>query len=264
MKYKLVAVDIDGTLLNDEGIMTQKTIDSIKKAVKKGILFVLCTGRPIQGVKNYYEILDLDSPIITYNGAMVVMSKSKEILYEQTLSVNGARNILNLGKKLKTNMIVWSNNQLYVYEVNEKINEYKKISNIEPILIDQDEKKIIQQGITKIIWHDNIDKINSYLHILENEKEKEFSYYTSRPIFLEFVNNNISKAFAMEKIGECFQIKQEEMIAIGDGFNDLPMIEWAGMGVAMGNAPIEIKEKADYITLSNEEDGVAYVLDKFI
>jgi hydroxymethylpyrimidine pyrophosphatase-like HAD family hydrolase len=84
------------------------------------------------------------------------------------------------------------------------------------------------------------------------------------PFFLEFVDQKVSKAIALEKMGEFYGIRREEMIAIGDGFNDLPMIEYAGLGVAMDNAPAEVKNAADYITLSNDEDGVAKVIDLFV
>jgi Cof subfamily protein (haloacid dehalogenase superfamily) len=194
---------------------------------------------------------------------MVIMGKSKEILYEQTLNAEGARKILELGKKFKTTVIVWSNSKLYAYEMNKQVNDYVE-RNIEAILINGNEEEIIKQRIKKMLCIDDIDNINFYENKIKKEKEHNFNFFTSKPIYLEFVDNNISKAFAMEKIGNYFEIKQEEMIAIGDGFNDLEMIEYAGMGVAMSNAPKEIREKADYITLSNKEDGVAYTLDKFI
>ena len=263
MLYKLVAVDIDGTLLNSQGIITEKTVNSIQRAVEKGVIFTICTGRPIQGVERFNSILNLDAPFITYNGAMIVMGKSKEILFEQGLSTEGARCILNWGKKLKTTIIVWSNNKLYVNELNERVHDYKQLSTVEPILI-ENEEDMIQNGITKILWYDNVEKINYYLNVLKDKLGEGVSYYTSKPTFLEFVDKRVSKAVAMEKLGSHFGIKSEEMIAIGDGFNDLPMIEYAGLGVAMGNSLEIIKERADYVTFSNDEDGIAHVLDKFI
>jgi Cof subfamily protein (haloacid dehalogenase superfamily) len=263
MQYKLVAVDIDGTLLNSEGIITEKTREAIKKAVKNGVVFSICTGRPIQGVESFNSLLNLDSPFITYNGAMIVMGKSKEILFEQNLEAEAARDILSIGKELGTTMVIWSNNKLYTYELNEKVNDYKQIAKIEPVII-HDEEEVIREGITKILWYDTPEKLDGYQDILIDKLGDSVNYCTSRPIFLEFFSKKVSKAVAMEKIGEHFGIKREEMIAIGDGFNDLPMIEYAGLGVAMGNAPELIKAKADYVTLSNDEDGIAHVLEEFL
>jgi Cof subfamily protein (haloacid dehalogenase superfamily) len=263
MQYKLIAVDIDGTLLNSEGIITEKTREAIQRAVAKGAIFSICTGRPIQGVEGFNSLLNLDSPFITYNGAMIVMGKSKEILFEQSLSPEVARNIIRIGKELETTMIIWSNNKLYVYEINDKTNYYNRVLKVDPIVI-EDEEEILQNGVTKILWYDDPKNLEAYQVRLKEELKDSCNFHTSQPIYLEFVDKNISKATAMEKIGEHFGIKREEMIAIGDGFNDLAMIEYAGLGVAMGNAPQAIKDRANYVTLSNDEDGIAHVLDKFV
>lgn len=262
MKYKLIAADMDGTLLNSQSVITEKTRDAIHRVVEKGVIFTICTGRPIQGVERYNDVLNLDSPFITYNGAMIVMGKSREILFEQHLTPDGARDVLTWGKRFNTTMIAWSNNKLYVNALNDRVNEYKWLSGVEPVLI-TDEEEIINNDITKILWYDRPEEIERFQEILKDKLGEGVTYCTSKPAFLEFFDSRVSKAVAMEKIGERFGIKREEMVAIGDGFNDLSMIEYAGMGVAMANAPEEIKKKADYITLSNDDDGVAYFLDKF-
>jgi Cof subfamily protein (haloacid dehalogenase superfamily) len=263
MKYKLIAVDMDGTLLNSDGKITEKTRDAIQRAIEKGVLFSICTGRPIQGVESFNSLLNLDSPFITYNGAMIVMGKSKEILFQQNLTAEAARKILNIGKEFGTTIVAWSMNKLYCYELSEKVHDYKQITKVEPILI-ENEEEIIQNGITKILWIDTPEKLDYYQKVLRDKLGDSVNYCTSRPMFLEFFHNKVSKAVAMEKLGEHFGIKREEMIAIGDGFNDLPMIEYAGLGVAMGNAPADIKAKAAYVTLSNDKDGIAHVLEKFV
>ncbi len=265
MKYKLIAVDMDGTLINSKGTISEKNIASIKKAVEKGIVFTICTGRAIQGVELYNSVLNLDLPYITYNGAMILMGKSKEILYEQSLFPEDAREILELGKKFKTTMILWSDNKLYVNELNEKVSYYEKLSNVKSILIHKENKEeIITNGITKIIWYDDVEKIADYQSFLKDELSGKVNFCTSRPFFLEFFHKEVSKGIAVKKLGEHLGIKKEEMIAVGDGFNDFSMIEYVGMGVAMENAPEGIKEIANYVTLTNDEDGVAHVLEKFV
>jgi Cof subfamily protein (haloacid dehalogenase superfamily) len=263
MKYKLMAVDVDGTLLNSKGNLTEVTKVAIKAGVDKGLIFTISTGRPIQGIEYFNKMLDLDLPFITYNGAMVVMGESKEILYEQNLSQKDAKIIIELGKKYDTTMIVYVENKLYVSELSERTENYKRIANIEPILI-EDVELLIKNGVTKILWYDEIEKIEEYQVEVGQYLNDTVNYHTSRPMFLEFVDKKASKAIAMEKLGEHFGIKQSEMIAIGDGYNDLSMIEYAGLGVAMENSKDAIKEKADYVTLSNDEDGVAHVINKFI
>ncbi|WP_139902555.1 Cof-type HAD-IIB family hydrolase [Clostridium thermarum] len=263
MKYKLIAADMDGTLLNSDGKITDKTRVAIGKAVEKGVIFSICTGRPIQGAESFNSLLNLDSPFITYNGAMIVMGKSKKILFQQNLTAEAARNILSIGKEFETTIVAWSMNKLYCYKLSEEIHDYKQITKVEPRLI-EDEEELIKNGITKILWIDSPEKLTYYQEVLKDRLGDSVNYCTSRPMFLEFFHNKVSKAVAMEKLGEHFNIKREEMIAIGDGFNDLPMIEYAGLGVAMGNAPADIKARADYVTLSNDKDGIAHVLEKFV
>ncbi len=262
MKYRLIAVDMDGTLLNSHGRITEKTIAAIHKVVEKGVLFTICTGRPIQGVERYYDVLDTNSPVITYNGAMIVMGRSREILYKQDLGPGDARDVMKWGRKLGATFIAWSDNKLYASELNDRVHDYRKLSLVDPILI-TNEEELSNNGVTKFLWYDDTDRIRYFQEVLADKLGEGVTYCTSKPTFLEFFNSKVSKAVAMEKIGEHFGIRREEMVAIGDGFNDLSMIEYAGLGVAMGNAPDELKKKAGYITLSNDEDGIVHFIDEF-
>ncbi len=263
MKYKLMALDMDGTLLNSKGEITPKTLDAIHQAQEVGRFVTVSTGRPVQGVDKYNDRLHIDGPAIIYNGAMIVHTKTREILFEQNLDSEDARKILALGRKYHTTMCVWSKNQLYGNVLNDRIHEYKKMSGVEPLLIEDDEA-LIEQGITKILWNDEIERIQEFQKVLGEMDFKEVTYCTSKPIFLEIFNCKVSKAIAMEKIGEILNIAKSEMIAVGDGMNDLSMIEYAGLGVAMGNAPDELKERANEVTSSNECDGIAEVIEKYM
>lgn len=263
MKYKLMAVDIDGTLLNSKGVMTEKTIAAIKAAVEKGLIFTIASGRPVQGIEYLNDMLGIDVPFITYNGAMVVMGKSKEILYEKNLSAEDALFAIRLGQQFHTTIIVWCQNQLYVNEMNDRTEQYKEITGGDPILLG-DIEALAKRGITKVLWYDEEKNIEKYQSIIGKSVGNNTNFHISRPIFLEFVDKEASKAIAMEKLGEYYQIDRNEMIAVGDSFNDLSMIKYAGLGVAMGNAKQQIKEQADFVTLTNDEDGVAAVIERFI
>jgi len=265
MAYKLLAVDIDGTLVNSRSKLTPETKKAIKLAVNEGIIFTISTGRPLQGVRPLAEELGLekDLPFITYNGAMVVLSKSSEIIYQQALLPKDALNIVQLGEQFGTSVMVWKNNNLYTTRLDDRAYNYSQISKVTPLLID-DISSLLKDGATKILWYDEINRINEFEQAVGEFLGGNVNYHTSKPFFLEFVDKRASKAIAMEKIGLRFGIGQSEMIAVGDGFNDLSMIEYAGLGVAMGNAAAAIKDKADYVTASNDEDGVAEVIYKFM
>ena len=262
MRYKLLAVDMDGTLLNNKRRITDKTIEAVQAAAKMGVLFVISTGRPVQGVEKYSQLLGLTAPVILYNGAMIVVSDTKEVIYNKGLSEKDIEKIFALGQSVNTTMCVWSNNQLYGNVINDKINEYKKLSGVEPILI-TDYQQIIRQGITKILWYDAPAEIQRWQDTMLRDAFSNVTYCTSKPEFLEFFNSQVSKAKALEIIGKQYDIKPEEMIAVGDGYNDLSMLQYAGLGIVMENAPEGLKELIPNVTASNEEDGVARVIERY-
>jgi len=263
MKYKLIAADIDGTLVNSKREITPKTKEKIHEAIERGVIFTICSGRPVQGVQLITKQLEADIPVITYNGAMVITGESRKIIYSCTMRREDAIQVEKLGRERNTTIAVWADNQLYVNRMDERAAKYSELSGTPPIKYENIEE-LIGKGINKILWYDEVERINEFQKELQGKLSSTVNFHTSQPFFLEFVDVNASKAIALEKLGEYYGIKREEMIAIGDGFNDLSMIEYAGLGVAMENAPSEIKEAADFVTLSNEDDGVAYVIEKFI
>jgi Cof subfamily protein (haloacid dehalogenase superfamily) len=134
---------------------------------------------------------------------------------------------------------------------------------IEPIVVD-DLAQFAAQGVTKALYRDTPERIAEIQNELYPYFGGKLNYFTSQPNLLEFVNLNTSKGAAMQKIGERYGIAQSEMMAIGDNFNDVEMIRYAALGVAMGNAPQEVKDIADAVTLTNEEDGVAEAIYRYV
>ncbi|MBP7176129.1 MAG: HAD family phosphatase [Thermoclostridium sp.] len=263
MKYRLLAVDIDGTLLNNKREITQRTKKAIHQTIDKGVIFTISSGRPIQGVEIITKQLEVDIPVITYNGAMVITGNSKNIIYSCNMRQEDVLLVERLGTERNTTIAIWSDNQLFVNRLDERAVKYSQLSGTQPKLY-KDVHKLIQKGIHKLLWYDTVERIHAFEKEMHELVGSSVNFHTSQPIFLEFVDVNASKAIALEKLGEHYRISREEMIAIGDGFNDLSMIEYAGLGVAMENAPEEIKKLADCVTLSNENDGVAYIIEQFI
>ena len=265
MKYKFAAADMDGTLLNDSDEISRHTEEVIRRAVSHGLIFSICTGRPIQGVERYQRQLGIQGPVITYNGAMILDSATGNVLYRKELEASDARRILEAGISYNTTMCIWSGNKLYGNKLNDRIQEYSQPTKVTPLLMPAMDT-LLAQGITKILWYDDRSRIQQ----MEKELQKSASFQnvtfcTSKPFYLEFFHSQVSKAVAIDRIGELYGFSPAETIAIGDGHNDLPMIRHAALGVAMQNAPASVKECADYITEhTNNEDGVAEVLEKFV
>lgn len=262
MSYKLIAVDVDGTLLDSKGNLTPETIEAIRKVVAAGLIFTICTGRPIQGVEPLIDKLGLDLPFITYNGAMIVMGKSRKILYAQTMRAEDAFSIYKLGKKLQTTVILWVNNQFYVSPLGPDAANYGELSRTQPLPVTNLDD-LIAQGVTKVLFYDNPEKINHWAETVGPSVPPTVNYCTSQPFLLEFFDQKVSKANALARLGAYYGLTREEMIAIGDGQNDLSMIRYAGLGVAMANADPAIQQEADYVTGSNDKNGVAHVIYRF-
>ena len=263
MRYKLMAIDMDGTILDPQKKIRKNTVLAIQKAIDLGVYFVISTGRPSQGVEKYSEISEIASFIITYNGAVIFSPKEQRVLYEVCLEEKVALEITHFGKKLGATMCLWVKNKLYAFELNERVDYYASLSGIKPILIN-DLKHLVCEGVTKALWFDDADVIKEYQKKLKGNLKGNVTYCTSDPCFLEFFSGEASKGNALRFLEQHLNVERSKMIAIGDGMNDLTMLEYAGLGIAMDNAPDELKSLADDITLSNDEDGVVHVIEKYI
>ena len=255
MKYKMIAVDMDGTLLDDRKQIPDETVHTIRQMAGTGVLFVISTGRPVQGVEKYKELLHLTGPMITCNGAVIVDAGTGETLFEQGLVRSDAEKIFHLGKKYDVTMCIWAGGRLYGNRLDEKMNDYKKISGVEPILA-EDFENLPDQEISKIVWYEDESRMKRLITELPEGRFSQVTACLSQPV-------QVSKAAAMQKIGEMYGIRREEMIAVGDGPNDIEMLKYAGMGVAMGNASDEVKRHAGFITSSNKEEGVRQAIRRF-
>lgn len=260
--YKLVAVDIDGTLVNDKKEILDETLKTIHKAIDNEVIFAICTGRPYASTKRLADKIDRNIPLILYNGGAIRMSKTNEVLYHQILTRKQSEDIYQLITTYGGTYIFWSDEKLYTNRMNHFTEGYQKIATIAPIIVGSKEE-VPFDNITKFIWFEEAETLIEYQKTILKKLEG-VNYFTSNPTFLEMVHQDVSKATAMERLGNYYGIKQEEMMALGDGFNDLPMLDYAGLSIVMENAVEEVKQHADFITLSNECDGVGYAIRKFI
>lgn len=262
MKYKLLAADVDGTLYNSQSVLTETTKEAVCRAIDKGVLFVICTGRSLQGVEALNNEINRDLPYITYNGAVIVKGKNKEIIYERYMLFSDAKMVYELGEEYNITMVVWAGNQLYVNKDNEDAQIYSRLTKSSYQLISSIDE--VKGDVAKILWSADDEKLIEYEKQFGDKLSDTINYHRSLPGYLEFVDAKVSKGMAIQKICDIYGINISETIAIGDGHNDYSMITTAGLGVAMGNAPDAIKEVANYVTTSCDDEGVTKVINKFI
>ena len=263
MNFKLLAIDLDGTLLNDNKEISLFNYEALEYAANKGIILVPCTGRAVNGITKYGRLAQLSTYAIAYNGAMIINLKSNEIIYHCPMDKKDAFYIINRGIAYDTNICIWSSNKLYCNVINDYTLSYSKISGIAPEKFNSladFENKII----TKVLWHDSEEKIAKYLKEMSSTVSKSVCCCTSKPWFLEFFNIKASKALALDMLNTALNIKKSEVIAFGDELNDVSLIRYAGTGIAMAIARKEVKQCADIITSSNNDNGVAQIIHKLI
>jgi len=266
MKYKLIASDMDGTLVNDKSELTERTKATIVKAVDAGVLFVTATGRPFSNVQIVNELLNADMPFIVFNGAAAYMGKSGKLLFERFLDFDLAVEAFELGQKFNMAQILWTGPQLWANRRCDKTEGYHAfckgldMSIVTDLTTIRDEVK----GISKVLWIDDPSNIKKLSVDMNTHFGSRLQCVSSMPHFLEFISNDAGKGTALAEIGRLFDIDKNEMIAIGDGYNDVSMLEYAGFGVAVENAPDGVKAVCDYVTVSNNNDGAAEVIEKFV
>lgn len=264
-KYRLVAVDMDGTLLNDEKEVSPVTLEALKKLQTGGIPLTICTGRNISGIERFMETLKPEGPIICNNGAVIMAPGGNETIFNCTMDKADARRVYELGLSLKATLLIWCRNVFYTNELNERSYGYKKYSGLDPVIV-EDFDRLNEAGITKILLCSESREVDAYLEKVEGMRASEQGFLSettfckSLPIFLEFFSNRVSKGKALEFIASHLGISMKEVISFGDGMNDYPMIEKSGLGIAMGNACRELKKKASFVTLDNNSDGIAFAL----
>jgi len=266
MKYKLIASDMDGTLVNDKSELTERTKDAIRRVVDAGVLFVTATGRPMSNVQIVNELFDKDMPFIVFNGAAAYMGKSEKLLFERFLDFDLAKEAFDIGQKLGVAQIVWTGPRLWANRHCDETATYHSYCKGLDLSITTDLADIKDEvkGFSKVLWIDDPVKIKELSLEMKKHFDGRLKCVSSMSHFLEFISNDAGKGTALAEIGEMFNIDKSEMLAIGDSYNDVEMLKYAGFSVAVANTPDDIKAICDHVTLSNNDDGVAAVIEEFV
>ena len=258
---KAVFSDLDGTLLNENGTISEETKKMIEKLKKAGIKFFIATGRSFLAMKRFYDHLELDTEIINYNGAVIHDSEGKKI-FELTLDDSIARELIDYGRKNNLYYHGFSNEKWYLEDYNNTAKAYGAKSQLQENVINFDDMPKLD--FNKMMFINDVDTtkiVDSY--VVEKYKNKIYKGLSS-PTFLEIMNPDVSKGNGIKFLLEKYGFHPDEVIAFGDAENDLEMLFSVKYGVAMENANDDVKSKADYIAKKNSENGVALFLEEFL
>ena len=267
MNIKLIACDMDGTLLDDKKKISSRTAKAIAAAMEAGIMFVIATGRMYISAKPYAEQLGLDVPIVTYNGALIRGSRSGKIFYEQPIKKETAQRVLDYCKEHHYYLQFYVGDACYIKEANAYSDYYERIQTIKLNPVGDNLYSAIGEPY-KILITSEPEEHDAIMEGFKEHFSEVLHITSSHPQFVELLDPAVNKWATIQKLAAQYNIQPEEIMCLGDSGNDLEMVANAGLGVAVGNAVPEVKHSAKIITASNNEDGVAmaieYVLNNLV
>lgn len=266
--YKLIAIDIDGTLLNSSLEITPEVKEALRRAKAAGLRIVLATGRPIDGMDDYLRELDFYHPgeyAITSNGSLLTEPATGREIVRHAISKEDFQRIHTLATKLDVGYVIETDHCYYTTHTHLPVEvAYLSYINKLPLVIIDPEDLPDDVRYIKGMISDALDRMEDLPSQLPEEVRSTFATMMSSATILEVLNPKATKAQTLSKLLDKLEIQPEEVLALGDNQNDMDMLALAGTGVAMGNARPEVKEIADYITKTNDENGVAVAINKFI
>lgn len=266
MEKHLIVLDLDGTLLKDDKTISHKTKNVINKAKEKGHYVMIATGRPYRSSEMYYRELNLDTPIVNFNGAFVHHPTEQSFgSFHSPLDISVAKDIVDACSSFHFyNIVAEVIDDVYFHYHDEKLLDLFSFGD--PHITTGDLRKLLNTSPTSLLIHsdeDQVKKINNYLSDVHAEVIEHRSWGAPFPV-IEIIKSGLNKAVGIKHASQYLNIPPSRIIAFGDEDNDLEMLDYAGYGVAMGNGIDAVKNVANDTTFSNEEDGIGYYLNDLL
>lgn len=261
MKFRLVAIDVDGTLLHDDHHLSRRTVAAVVALQERGVRVVLATGRGPRSCDPLIETLGLNEPVITHNGAVIYHPSEGRADLELGFKVTELKPVINFCREEAIHFDLSTAFEMYVEQIREEYLPLYQRFNMQPVLLDEIEE--ITAPIVKMTLTDRAERLDQLLPILR-ARFPEGSFIRSGEIFVDVKHPAATKANALRLLMARYELISDQVLAFGNYFNDLEMLQMAGLGVAMENAPQEVKNVADLVTYSNNADGVAHILEQLL
>jgi len=270
MAYKLLVVDMDGTLLDDDKNISSENIAAVREMQQSGVPLVLATGRSDAMVKRYLDLLQIEAPVISCNGAFIRDRLTGEILHEQYISSDDCEYIIDVCREFNSDFHIYGESTLFGEAVTHKVKYYvdqnKRVPHSQQVNIEivPDCKDVLdgREDILKVLIPCDDDIADAMADRLN--EIPELVAYKSTPKLLDVMRVGVDKGNAMLKLAAIMGIDPSEIVAIGDNHNDYGLIKEAGFGVAVANAEPEVKQVADLVTISNNDPAVADIIRRYI
>lgn len=259
-QIKMVAVDMDGTLLNNSSEISEKNQYAINELVRKGIKIIFATGRTFKSAQHYAKQINLDLPMITYNGALIKKILSEEELFSSKIDLEASKKLFRFAEKNNIYVKTYIDDVLYVAKDSEEASRFSIRHRI-PYKVVGNFSENISERVYMIVSIDSAENINKLKQDFLQYETDSMSYTTSTTYSLEIMSSSISKGKSLEKLCSKMNIERNQVLAMGNSLNDLEMLKWAGVGIAMKNSDESLLSRHCLVSShSNEEDGVYYQL----
>ncbi|HLV09049.1 MAG TPA: Cof-type HAD-IIB family hydrolase [Halanaerobiales bacterium] len=260
MDYKLLVMDLDGTIVGENNSVSEETIKTIARLKKMGLQVIVATGRMLCSALPIINKLGLTGPMITYNGAYIKDTYHNTVLYHKTIDLELAREILEEAEEKDLHINLYIDDRLYVAREDELSRLYEKTSGIRAHAVGSLSSFMSKAPTKLLIITRDIERHDYFLRYFQEKYQDLLEITMSKYEFIEFMPAGTSKALALKVVSSNLGIGLSEVVAIGDSWNDLSMIKEAGLGIVMGTAPEGVKKEADMIAPSYDEEGVSVIL----
>ena len=258
--YKLVVLDLDGTLLNEQSMISKYNKKILFDLAAQDVKIILASGRPYQSMLKFAEELELNSPLIANNGALIKRPRG-EIVAQQGIETSLAEEIIDYANKFDLHISFYFPNQICVEEINDKADVHIEEEKVMPQAVG-DLKETLEQPPINILFNLERERMQQTVMKLEEKFGEQVSIAQTTSNYIDVTGQNVNKGTGLEILLKKYNISTAEVVAFGNNYNDLALLKMAGLGVVTANAPQDIKEESDMETLSNEEHGVGKALEE--
>jgi len=261
MKYRMLIADLDGTVLDGQKRIPEANLHALRRLVEQGVKVIFCTGRMICAAQPFWEQVEPETPIVGYNGALAKNPRDTKPLYEKPIPPEVAVQAIRDCKALGREVFGYWGDRMFIERVTPHVERYAATYRVDFTVVQSLEERL-SNGATKLLMPCEPEECRGLLNLTRERFGERFNITSTEGRHVELLAKGVSKSAAVEFLSRMYGIPREEIVAVGDGINDIDLIQYAGLGAAVANAVDELKQAADIVVSSNENSGVAELINK--
>jgi Cof subfamily protein (haloacid dehalogenase superfamily) len=260
----LVALDLDGTLVGDDLVLRPRVREAVAAAQKRGVAVTIVTGRMFRSARPFAQALGIAGPMVCYQGAAIFEASSGATLRETPVRPDVTHDVLEWAHERDVHAQCYADDQLYVEQINRFSERYTALARIEPVVVPSLREAFAARPSIKIVLVDDADRADQHLAALRPLLGDRAYLTRSHVDFVEVVDPHVNKGEALAFIAQRYGVPLDQTLAVGDAWNDVPLLDAAAVGVAMGSGPPELLARADHVVADVAHDGVAEAIERYV